>query len=147
MSDNEQTKLFHYFNFALVILQISLTKRKSVLQCSSAAILMIQFFLEGRPKHIKTFFIDLIVKNLFERIMKMTDMFLRFALIFAPLVAGDGFASGLSNQKALKSLTHQDLNQVNANFDWLESPTIRFDPFLEFSFQSNWLIKIFDNSV
>ena len=42
------------------------------------------------------------------------------------LVAGEGFASALSRQKALKSLRHQDLNLVEANFDWLDSPTIRF---------------------
>ena len=42
------------------------------------------------------------------------------------LVAGEGFASALSRLKALKSLRHQDLNLVEANFDWLDSPTVRF---------------------
>ena len=46
--------------------------------------------------------------------------------ILASVVAGGGFADGLSSQRALKALTHLDLDLVGVNFDWLDSPTIRF---------------------
>ena len=49
-----------------------------------------------------------------------------YCAVLSSVVAGNGFGSGLSNQRALKSLKHQDLTLVDANFDWLDSPTIRF---------------------
>ena len=85
--------------------------------------IMIGVFLEAVTDSIKMLFIDLIF-TVFKLIMKITGTILNFALV--SIVAGEGFASGLSRQKALKSLRHQDLNLVDANFDWLESPTIRF---------------------
>ena len=84
---------------------------------------MIRIFLEAVTNFIKMFCIELIF-TVFKLIMKITGTILNFALV--SIVAGEGFASGLSRQKALKSLRHQDLNLVDANFDWLDSPTIRF---------------------
>ena len=84
---------------------------------------MIGVFLEAVTDSIKMLFIYLIF-TVFKLIMKITGTILNFTLV--SMVAGEGFASGLSRQKALKSLRHQDLNLVDANFDWLESPTIRF---------------------
>ena len=84
---------------------------------------MIGVFLEAVTDSIKMLFIDLIF-TVFKLIMKITGTILNFALV--SIVAGEGFASGLSRQKALKSLRHQDLNSVDANFYWLKSPTIRF---------------------
>ena len=40
-------------------------------------------------------------------------------------IASGGFSKGLSRQRALKSLSHQDLNLAEASFDWLDSPAIR----------------------
>ena len=40
--------------------------------------------------------------------------------------ASGGFSRGLSRQRAFKSLSHQDLNLVEATFDWLDSPAIRW---------------------
>ena len=103
-----------------------------MLQFSSVALLMIQFFSGRLAQPNKSVFHRPDCQNRSERIMKMTDMFLHFTLILASLVAGNGFASGLSNQRALKSLGHQDLNLVDANFDWLQSPTIRLVQLTEF---------------
>ena len=84
---------------------------------------MIRIFLEAVTDFIKMFGIALIF-TVFKLIMKIIGKILNFALF--SMAAGEGFAGGLSKQKALKSLRHQDLNLVDANFDWLESPTIRF---------------------
>ena len=84
---------------------------------------MIRIFLEAVTDFIKMFGIALIF-TVFKLIMKIIGKILNFALV--SMAAGEGFGGGLSNQKALKSLRHQDLNLVDANFDWLESPTIRF---------------------
>merc|ERR1711911_388400 len=69
--------------------------------------IMIGVFLEAVTDSIKMLFIDLIF-IVFKLIMKITGTILNFALV--SMVAGEGFASGLLRQKALKSLRHQDLN-------------------------------------
>ena len=46
--------------------------------------------------------------------------------IITIVIADGGFSKGLARQRALKSLSHQDLNLMDVTFDWLDSPTIRF---------------------
>ena len=56
----------------------------------------------------------------------MASTMSHLVFILASVVAGGGFADGLSSQRALKALRHQDLDLVDVNFDWLDTPTIRF---------------------
>ena len=56
----------------------------------------------------------------------MASTMSHLVFILASVVAAGGFADGLSSQRALKALRHQDLDLVDVNFDWLDSPTIRF---------------------
>ena len=99
--------------------------------------------------------------------MKITGTIIRFALVSmvagrppwtktavcgpsicpSGLVAGEGFASALSRQRALKNLRHQDLNLVEANFDWLDSPTIRFVRNLKKSLKFYVFLKLFFSKI
>ena len=104
---------------------------------------MIEIFLEAVIDFIKMFGIELIF-TVFKLIMKIIGKILNFALV--SMAAGEGFGGGLSNQKALKSLRHQDLNLVDANFDWLKSPTIRFVqkfPLKSYVFLNKFILNFF----